>query len=79
MQVLDQLADAPANGDVPLASESIHSPDEHEAERLLANLAHLSDEQVNSLLIDMLGDSNPLSAHPNGGDSYREQNVADSR
>ena len=79
MQVLDQLADAPANGDVPLASESIHSPDEHEAERLLANLAHLSDEQVDSLLIDILGDSNPLSAHPNGGDSYREQNVADSR
>ena len=57
-QVLDQLAAEAANPTTPPATEAAQQKkhiDKGNAESLLANLDQLSDEQVNSLLTDMLG------------------------
>jgi len=53
-QVLDQLAADAANPMTPLAPAVAQPGDQRNAERLLANLDQLSDEQVGSLLTDML-------------------------
>jgi len=58
-QVLDQLAAGVANPTTPLApavTQHHEHMDKGNAERLLANLDQLSDEQVGSLLTDMLGE-----------------------
>ena len=54
-QVLDQLACEDANSTTPLAPAVVQLEGRRNAERLLANLDQLSDEQVGSLLTDMLG------------------------
>lgn len=54
-QVLDQLTAEAANPITPLASGIAQPGEQRNAERLLANLEQLSDEQVGSLLADMLG------------------------
>ena len=54
-QVLDQLAAEAAEPATPAAPAVAQSGEQQNAERLLANLDQLSDEQVNSLLTDMLG------------------------
>ncbi len=53
-QVLDQLTTEAADQIVPL--NLARPSDQQEAERLLANLDELSDEQVGSLLAEMLAD-----------------------
>jgi len=55
-QVLDQLTAEAANPTTPLAPAVTKPGDQRNAERLLANLDQLSDEQVGSLLTDMLGE-----------------------
>jgi acyl carrier protein len=58
-QVLDQLAAGGDNPTTPLApavTQHQEHMDKGNAERLLANLDQLSDEQVGSLLTDMLGE-----------------------
>jgi NAD(P)-dependent dehydrogenase (short-subunit alcohol dehydrogenase family)/acyl carrier protein len=55
-QVLDQLAAEAANPTTPLAPAVAPPGEQRNAERLLANLDRLSDEQVGSLLTDMLGE-----------------------
>jgi acyl carrier protein len=55
-QVLDQLAAEAANPTTPLAPPVAQPGEQRNAERLLANLDQLSDEQVGSLLTDMLGE-----------------------
>jgi acyl carrier protein len=55
-QVLDQLAAETANPVAPLAPVIALAGEQRNAERLLANLDQLSDEQVGSLLTDMLGE-----------------------
>jgi hypothetical protein len=53
-QVLDQLA---AEAAVPIVPPpALAQPDERNAERVLANLDELSDEQVGVLLAQMLGE-----------------------
>ena len=63
-QVLDQLADDVANPSTPPV-QAVAQPDQHlekqHAERLLANLDELSDEQVGLLLNDMLGEEKDCS------------------
>ena len=54
-QVLDQLTADAANPTTPLALAIAQPGEPRNAERLLANLEQLSDEQVGSLLADMLG------------------------
>ena len=54
--VLDQLAAEVANPMTPLSSAAAQPGEQRNAERLLANLDQLSDEQVGSLLTDMLGE-----------------------
>ena len=57
-QVLDQLAAEAASPTTPPATEAAQQKkhiDKGNAESLLANLDQLSDEQVNSLLTDLLG------------------------
>ena len=53
-QVLDQLAGEAANPIAPLAPAAALPWEQRKAERLLANLDQLSDEQVGSLLTDLL-------------------------
>ena len=53
-QVLDQLTAEAANPTTPLAPKVVSPGEWRNAERLLANLDQLSDEQVGSLLTDML-------------------------
>jgi acyl carrier protein len=53
-QVLDQLAAEAANPATPLTPATAQPGERQNAERLLANLDQLSDEQVGSLLTDML-------------------------
>jgi acyl carrier protein len=53
-QVLDQLAAEAANPAMPLAQPVAQPDEQRNAERLLADLDQLSDEQVESLLADML-------------------------
>ena len=55
-QVLDQLAAEAANPTTSLAPAVVQPGEGQNAERLLANLDQLSDEQVGSLLTDMLGE-----------------------
>jgi myxalamid-type polyketide synthase MxaE and MxaD len=55
-QVLDQLEAEVANPTTPLAPAVAQPGEQRNAERLLANLDQLSDEQVGSLLTDMLGE-----------------------
>jgi myxalamid-type polyketide synthase MxaE and MxaD len=55
-QVLDQLATEAANPTTPLAPAFAPPGEQRNAEHLLANLDQLSDEQVGSLLTDMLGE-----------------------
>jgi myxalamid-type polyketide synthase MxaE and MxaD len=55
-QVLDQLAADAANPTTSLAPAVAEPGEGRNAERLLANLDQLSDEQVGSLLTDMLGE-----------------------
>jgi myxalamid-type polyketide synthase MxaE and MxaD len=55
-QVLDQLAADAANPTPPPAPAVAQPVEQRNAERLLANLDQLSDEQVGSLLTDMLGE-----------------------
>ena len=60
-QVLDQLAAETANPVIPLVPVIAHAGEQRNAERLLANLDQLSDEQVGSLLSDMLGEGKDRS------------------
>ena len=53
-QVLGQLAAEAANPTTPLAPAIAQPAEQRNAEHLLANLDQLSDEQVGSLLTDML-------------------------
>jgi acyl carrier protein len=53
-QVFDQLAAETTNPTTPLAQAVARPGEPRNAERLLANLDQLSDEQVGSLLTDML-------------------------
>jgi len=53
-QVLDQLAAEAADATMPLAPAVAELGAQWNAEHLLANLDQLSDEQVSSLLADML-------------------------
>ena len=55
-QVLDQLAEDAANPTMPLAPATARPGEQREAERLLASLDQLSDEQVGSLLADLWGE-----------------------
>jgi myxalamid-type polyketide synthase MxaD len=55
-QVLDQLAAEAANPTTPLVPAVAPPGEQHNAERLLADLDQLSDEQVGSMLTDMLGE-----------------------
>ena len=55
-QVLDQLAAEAANPTTPLAPAVAQPREQRNAERLLASLDQLSDEKVDSLLTDMLGE-----------------------
>ncbi len=60
-QVLDQLAGEVANPPTPPV-QAVEPPEEKQyAERLLAKLDQLSDEQVSLLLNDMLGDEKDCS------------------
>ena len=55
-QVLDQLTAEAANPITPLTSASVQFGEQNKAEHLLANLDQLSDEQVGSLLTEMLAE-----------------------
>jgi acyl carrier protein len=55
-QVLDQLAAEAANPTTPLPPAVAQPGEQRNAERLLASLDQLSDEKVDSLLTDMLGE-----------------------
>jgi hypothetical protein len=58
-QVLGQLTAEGSNPSAPLApalKQQKEQIDKGNAEQLLANLDHLSDEKVDSLLTDMLAD-----------------------
>jgi len=55
-QVLDQMAAEAANPTIPQVVAVAQSGDQRNAERLLANLDQLSDQQVGSLLADMLSE-----------------------
>jgi hypothetical protein len=55
-QVLDQLEEESANPTTPLAAAMVHPAEQRNAQHLLANLDQLSDEQVGSLLGEMLGE-----------------------
>lgn len=55
-QVLEQLTTEVANPTPPLAPAVVQSGKQHNAERTLANLDQLSDENVDSLLADMLAE-----------------------
>jgi myxalamid-type polyketide synthase MxaE and MxaD len=55
-QVLVQLAAEVANPALPSASAPLSSDEQRKAERLLADINELSDEQVGFLLADMLGE-----------------------
>jgi hypothetical protein len=64
-QVLEQLAAGAANPTMSLApavTEHKKHIDKGNAERLLANLDQLSDEKVDSLLTEMLGEEKDGSA-----------------
>ena len=63
-QVLDQLAAEAANPTTPLAAAVAQPEAQRNAERLLANLDQLSDEQVDSLLTDMVGEEAAVRATP---------------
>jgi acyl transferase domain-containing protein/acyl carrier protein len=56
-QVLEQLAVGADDLAMPLAPAVAPPGEQQTAERLLANLDQLSDEQVNSLLVDMLAEA----------------------
>ncbi len=56
-QVLEQLGTEAANPTVPLAPADAGLGEQQDAERLLASLDQLTDEQVSSLLADMLAES----------------------
>jgi len=60
-QVLAQLAAETASPALPLASALPSTGDKRNAERLLANINELSDEQVGLLLADMLGEGKDRS------------------
>ena len=55
-QVLDQLAAEAANPITPLAAAVAQPRERRNADRLLANLDELSDEQVGSLLTEILAE-----------------------
>jgi acyl transferase domain-containing protein/acyl carrier protein len=55
-QVLDQLEEESTNPTTPLAAAIAHPAEQRNAQHLLANLDQLSDEQVGSLLSEMLGE-----------------------
>jgi len=55
-QVLDQLAAEAANPTTPMPPAVAQPGEQRNAERLLASLDQLSDEKVDSLLTDMLGE-----------------------
>jgi NAD(P)-dependent dehydrogenase (short-subunit alcohol dehydrogenase family)/acyl carrier protein len=55
-QVLDQLAAEAANPTMPLVPAVAQPGEQQNAERLLADLDQLSDEKVDSLLTEMLGE-----------------------
>jgi myxalamid-type polyketide synthase MxaD len=55
-QVLDQLSSETAGATTPMAPPVLRAVEQRNAERLLADLDQLSDEQVGSLLADMLGE-----------------------
>ena len=57
MEVLDQLAAGADELEMPLAPAAALPGEQQTAENLLANLDQLSDEQVNSLLVDMLAEA----------------------
>jgi acyl transferase domain-containing protein/acyl carrier protein len=60
-QVLDQLAGEVANPPTPPVQAVVPPEEKQYAERLLANLDQLSDEQVGLLLNDMLGEEKDCS------------------
>jgi acyl transferase domain-containing protein/acyl carrier protein len=62
-QVLEQLATDAADPTVPPAPLVAPLDERQNAERLLAKLDHLSDEQVSALLSDMLAEENAGSPH----------------
>jgi myxalamid-type polyketide synthase MxaE and MxaD len=67
-EVLDQLAAEAANPLTPLAPAVVQPEEQRDADRLLASLDQLSDEQVGSLLTEMLGeekDGSTPRAEPN--------------
>ena len=71
-EVLDQLATEAAAPIAPLPSEAAQAGERQNAERLLANLDELSDEQVGSLLSEMLAEEKVGSmphVGPNAGSS----------
>lgn len=65
-QVLDQLAAEVAYPTTPLAPAVAPPDGQRDAERLLASLDELSDEQVGSLLSDMLDEENEGSKSQSG-------------
>jgi phthiocerol/phenolphthiocerol synthesis type-I polyketide synthase D len=69
-QVLDQLADEVANPSTPPV-QAVVPPEKQHAERLLANLDQLSDEQVGLLLNDMLGEEKDCSMPFDNSDPER--------
>jgi myxalamid-type polyketide synthase MxaE and MxaD len=78
-QVLDQLATEAANPTTPRAPATAQPGEQRNAERLLANLDQLSDEQVSSLLADMLAEekdgSMPNEPSTRPKDSERARDV----
>jgi myxalamid-type polyketide synthase MxaE and MxaD len=67
-QVLEQLATEPSSPSMSPVSKFVDAGEEGDADRLLANLAQLSDEEVDALLNDILGNANadPAAAEGNG-------------
>jgi acyl carrier protein len=61
-QVLAQLAAEAADPTTPLVPAAARTGDQRNAERLLANLDQLSDEQVGAMLADMVREGNDRSA-----------------
>jgi len=61
-QVLAQLAADAADPTTPLVPAAARTGDQRNAERLLANLDQLSDEQVGAMLADMVREGNDRSA-----------------
>jgi acyl carrier protein len=68
-QVLDQLAAEASNPTTPPAPAPAQPGDQREIERLLANLDNLSDEQVGSLLTNLLDNETVESASHLGLDT----------